>query len=356
MYPYYILVFAPILFSMLRFKGQSIQARKQQSIKLFFILLFILLALRGINVGKDSSNYFYLFNNYAHQNWSAVFSINTEPAFVVLNKLVAVFSNNFQWLLVVTAAITIIPICYQYAKNAEDPVLTIALFITMSTFVMLFSGIRQGIAIALGMIAFEFTQRKKLFGFILIVVLAMLFHASAFMLAFMYPLYHVRITKKWLLAVIPAMIIIFAFNRSIFGLLGQLLKGFTRYEATISATGAYTMLILFALFSIYCFTIPNEVVLSADIIGMRNFLLFSTILQMFAPLNTLAMRMNYYYIIFIPLLIPKIISRSSERLKQVTVVSRYCMIIFFIIYFFINAPKSNVLNTFPYHFFWENIQ
>lgn len=356
MYPYYILVFAPILFSTLRFKGQSVKARKQQSIKLFFILLFILLALRGINVGKDLQNYLYIFNSYSQQSWSAIVTVSTEPAFAVLNKLVSVFSNNFQWLLVVTAAIIIIPICYQYAKNAEDPVLTIALFITMSTFVMFFSGIRQGIAIALGMVAFEFTKRKKLFGFILIVTLAMLFHTSAFMLAFMYPLYHVRITKKWLPVVIPVMIVAFIFNRSVFGFLGEILNDFTKYNATISSTGAYTMLILFVLFSTYCFVIPNEATLDADTIGMRNFLLFSTVLQMFAPLHTLAMRMNYYYIIFIPLLIPKIISRSSNRLKQVTVVSRYCMIIFFIIYFFINAPKSNVLNTFPYHFFWENVQ
>lgn len=355
MYPYYILVFAPILFSMLHFKGQSVQRRKQQSIKLFFILLFILLALRGISIGKDTSNYLYLFNNYAERDWSAVFSSSTEPAFVILNKIVSVFSNNFQWLLVTAAAITIIPFYYQYAKNSEDPVLTIALFITMSTFIMLFSGIRQGIAIALGLIAFEFTRRKKLLGFIFIVVLAILFHTSAFMLIFMYPLYHVQITKKWLLAVIPAMIVIFAFNRPIFGFLGELLKGFTKYEATIVSTGAYTMLILFVLFSIYSFVIPDESNLNADILGMRNFLLFSTVLQMFAPLNAIAMRMNYYYIIFIPLLLPKIISRRSERMKQVVIVSRYCMIFFFIIYFFINAPRSNILNTFPYHFFWENI-
>ena len=101
--------------------------------------------------------------------------------------------------------------------------------------------------------------------------------------------------------------------------------------------------------------IPDETRLNKETIGLRNFLLFSLVLQMFAPLHVLAMRMNYYYIIFIPLLLPQIIASRSERWGSVAVVGRYVMVVFFLIYFFISASNGGGLHVFPYHFFWEAV-
>ena len=76
---------------------------------------------------------------------------------------------------------------------------------------------------------------------------------------------------------------------------------------------------------------------------------------MFAPLHTLAMRMNYYYIIFIPLLLPRIIEYRSRRWNQVAILGRHIMVVFFLVYFFVNASGGGGLNVFPYHFFWERV-
>ena len=89
--------------------------------------------------------------------------------------------------------------------------------------------------------------------------------------------------------------------------------------------------------------------------GLRNLLILALALQMFAPLHSLAMRMNYYYIIFIPLLIPKIVECRSERWNQVAKAGRNVMLIFFLIYFYIGAYSGGGLNVFPYHFFWEKV-
>lgn len=351
MYPYYFLVFVPIFVSIIPIKN-----RKKRIISLFFIFLFVMLALRDVSIGCDLSSYLVIFRSYATLNWSSIISKSTEVAYGLLNKIVAeVTNNNFQCLLAIIAAITIIPLSYVYSKQVEDPILTIILFVSMSTFVMFFSGIRQGISIALGMIAFEFTRKKKLVPFLVIVLLAVLFHSSAFMLLFMYPLYYAKITKKWSIIVIPTLLVIFIFNKQIFSFLLEILGRFTEYDTkygTIESTGAYGTLILFLLFAIYSYAIPDEAHLDKDTIGMRNFLLLSVVLQMFAPLHSIAMRMNYYYIVFIPLLIPKIIKNSSVQWKKIANYSRYILIIFFLIYFFFIVTKENVLDTFPYKFFW----
>ena len=94
------------------------------------------------------------------------------------------------------------------------------------------------------------------------------------------------------------------------------------------------MLILFAVFTVFAFAVPEESVLDVETLGLRSLLVLSLALQMFAPLHTLAMRMNYYYIVFIPLLIPKIIKCRKQEMRQVAILARFVMIIFFTGYFF----------------------
>ena len=116
------------------------------------------------------------------------------------------------------------------------------------------------------------------------------------------------------------------------------------------------MLILFAIFAVFVFVIPDDSAIDDETIGLRNFLLLSLMIQMFAPLHNLAMRMKYYYIIFIPLLLPKAIACRSKRWNQIALLGRHSMVVFLLIYFFINAYSGSNLRVFPYHFFWESVR
>ncbi len=354
---FYILLLVPMLIQHIVIGKKQIDFEKKnkRALFVFFVLITLLVMLRHESVGSDTRNYIYFFNNFAGMDWDEVGKESFEFGFSYFNKILSVFTEDPQVFLAVTAIIISLMIYPTYKRLCVDPSFTIVLFCIMSTFVMMFSGIRQMLAIGIGFIAYEFTRNKKLIPFIITVFVAMTFHVSAFMLIFMYPLYYAKITKKWLFAVVPALVVMFVFNRQIFLILALILERFTNYDASISQTGAYTMIILFAAFAVFAFLIPDESHIDTETIGLRNFLLFSLALQMFAPLHTIAMRMNYYYIIFIPLLLPKIIECRSERWKQVAVVGRHIMVIFFLVYFFINASGGGNLRVFPYNFFWENI-
>lgn len=352
MIPYYCLIFLPIVPLFFRIKNRPSYDSKVGSIDLFFFIYLLMLVLRHETIGRDLGAYKILYNNYAALDWSQVFSYDIEGGFIILNKMVKVVADDFHWVIVAVGVISVVPVWITYRRTIEDPLLTIAIFIVLPTFVMFFSGLRQSIAISLGLVAYDLVKRRKLIPFILTVFLAMSFHFSAFMLFFMYPLYHARITKKLLIFVIPAMLVVFAFNKPIFAFLQILIRDV--YEADISDTGAYSMLILFILFGLFSFIIPDESKMDEETIGLRNMLLFAIVLQMFVPLHSLAMRMNYYYIIFIPILIPKIIQCRSVRWKQVAGIARYVLMFYLLFYFFDHMPSGNILDTFPYKFFWEN--
>lgn len=351
MIPYYALIFLPIFIYALRIKDQTLEKKNKTTIGLFFLLFMLMLMLRHVSIGRDLIVYSRYFEIYSKMSWDKVIQTEMEPAYILLNRLVYVFTDNFQWMVVVTGAITVIPMWYTYSKSIEDTPLAISMFLIMPTFVMVFSGLRQTIAIAIGMIAYEFTKRHKIIPFILSIVLAFFFHRSAFILIFMYPLYHIRLTRKWLFFVIPSLGVLYIFNKPVFSFLNRIFGDI--YEAEVKETGAYAMLVLFIVFAIYSFVVVDDSKLDDETIGIRNLLLISVAIQMFAPLHGLAMRMNYYYILFIPLLIPRIINRCSPQWEKIVFVSRYVMALYFLFRFFDHAPSGNILDTFPYKFFWE---
>lgn len=356
MWPYVVLVALPFL---LQNKEIRLTLRNKPrttdrlSMKLFWLLLLLLLALRHDSVGRDLSTYEKIFQFIARNDWNTAVWRSSEIGFNFLSKGISSFTTDFRWLVAICAVLECFFISKAYIRYSDDTALTVSLFICMSNFVLLFSGLRQAVAISLGFWAFEQVCRKRFVRFLAIVIIAILIHTSAFMLLFMYPLYYARFQRKSLFWVVPALVVVFALNEQIFESLTRILEAYTKYDGTIEYTGSYTMLILFIIFAVFSYVIPDESRMDNDTVGMRNFLIFSLGLQMFAPLHTIAMRMNYYYIAFIPLLLPRVIRYSSSRWKQVANAARYVMIAFFVIYFFVVSAKQNVLSTFPYHFFWE---
>lgn len=337
-------------------KNLDYEKKNRWALWLFFFMLTILVMLRHESVGNDTRNYIYFFERYASMDWKAVGKESREVGFSYFNKIVSLFTQTPQVFLAITVIVTTAMIYPTYKRLNTDTSFVIIVFSIMSTFVMMFSGIRQMLAVGLGFAAYELTRRKKLIPFIIVVMVAMSFHLSAIMLVFMYPLYHVKITKKWLIFVVPVLALMFLLNEQIFAGLAVVIEQYAGYDSSITQTGAYTMLVLFGLFAVFAFLIPDEKLLDEETIGLRNYLLFALVLQMFAPLHVLAMRMNYYYIIFIPLLLPRIVECRSERWKQVAVLARHVLIVFFLLYFFlIKANSDNNLHVFPYHFFWETV-
>lgn len=354
---FYILFIIPMVIQHITIKGININYEKRNKIALgiFFSLLTVMIMLRHNSVGSDTQNYIYFFEKCSALDWDRLRRETVEVGYLYFNKGVSLVTHNTQMFLAILA-ITISGLIYPtYKRLCIDTSLTIAIFAVMSTFVMMFSGMRQMLAIGIGFVAYDFARNKRIVPFIAAVIIATLFHASAFMLILMYPAYHARVTKNWLYLIIPLLILIFIFNEPIFIVLSLVIEQYTRFDASITETDAYMMLILFSAFTVFAFIIPDESKLDDETIGLRNFLLIALVVQMFAPLHTLAMRMSYYYIIFIPLLLPKIIEYRSKKWSQIAIMGRRIMILFFLLYFFMNASRGGNLHVFPYHFFWEDI-
>lgn len=346
------MIFA-LLAQKVRIKRTSYKANndnKNVVISAFFVLFVLLLSLRGQYCGNDTLGYITFFEQAGYLSWDALLLSDLEVAYLVLEKLCAYLFTSPQIFLTVVACISVVPIWMMYRKYSMMPLLVISLFLTVAPFTMYFSGLRQIIAMAFIYPAFEAAKRRRLIVFLLITAIAFLFHKSAFIMLLMYPVCRFKITFKWLWFVVPVIVLIFVFNTQIFGFLLFYLNDI--YDGTIVSTGAYTILILLILFTAYCFIIPDETKLDSDTLMMRNILLLSVVIQCFAPLNPLSMRLNYYFLLFVPLLIPRIASNPLPLFQDTAAVSHKIMVVFFYIYFFANLVSGGGLNIYPYTSFW----
>lgn len=365
MFPYFLLLILPPLYTILNYAykhqhnietGDIGDKKQNPEMLIFFGWLLLLLVCRDETIGRDLPNYKTIWN-YSSDGLKYVFSSFSEVLFRLYNWLLYQCTNNYHIYLAITAILTIIPIAYTYTQNKNHSYLTIVLFVNMSTFIMLFSGIRQALAMAVGAVAYQFVKKKKITPFIIAAFAAFLIHHSGFMVFFMYPLYHFKIKRKTIPLLVFPFGIVLLFNKPIFELLVNLLKANEKYDTVISQTNAYGSLILFVLFAVFVYAITDRMQCDEETLGLQNFLIFACFLQCFAPLHSLAMRMNYYYILFIPLAIGKSLSYPRKSMKQVAHLGAMVLCVFFSALFVLTTYQSYVtgsstLDTIPYKAFW----
>lgn len=352
---YFLLIGIPLIFSMLVINNKQDKKAKTLVMASFFLVYFLLLSLRAPTVGVDLENYLPNFEKLTATPWEFLFvDVEEEHGYIFLNKLIGSIWADNQFFLTCIAFISIVPLGILYCRESEKPLISIALFLVSDIFVMLFSGLRQGVAIAMVAPAYYFTKNKKPIWFILTVLFAMLFHTSAFIIALLYPVYHVNITKEKLFFVVPVILLVFVFNEQIFSFVIRFMG--EKYEdrySNIEETNAFTMIIMFSVFTVYAYITPQKEKMDKDTIGLRNILLLTLCLQMFAPINTIAMRMNYYFIVFLPLLIPKIGARCHSKDRDIIKLLEFLLVVFFIVYFIWKGyTGTDILGVFPYTPFW----
>ena len=353
MFPYYFLIGVPMLLSLASYSDDRRVVNKKFPLLVFFLLFILLLSLRNVSCGVDLLTYRRKFNHPGRVSvWSLFdFSI-TEPGFLLFTAIIKETTNSFRVYLILCALLSVVPIMVLYLKETNHNLLTIALFVGVAPFSMFFSGLRQSIAMGIGALCYFCCKEKKPVSFLILVFVAFLIHQSAVILLFMYPLMRLRITKKWIPLVVAVVAVCFVFRKQIFGFA---LHFSDKYESryVISETGSYTFLILLLVLTIYSFVMLKDSEMES--FGLRNLLVFMLLLQCFAPANTVAMRLNYYYLIFIPILIPQVIDHTRIRYRQVAAVSIVVFFGFFTFWFFREAYSgTDFLHVFPYVSLWRS--
>lgn len=325
------------------------QTRDRATIVAFFAVYIGCVCCRSIFVGVDTVNYIRYFETGPFLGWDDVsYYGGIEQGFQCLSAVVSSFGGS-RLFLFVCGLISLLPIAVLYYKESESGPLCCSFFLISLLFEFFFSGLRQGIAVGIGVISFLFVKKGKLVPFLAAVALAVSMHSSAIVLLALYPLYHVKITQKWIPVVVIAMVAIYLERDGIFnGILLPMFGGdyLSGYEYLSGSSNQGALSVLFIVLAFYSCLMLDPDKADSETLGLRNILLLAAVIHIFTPLHPVVCRMNYYFIPFIPLALSRVNSRVKPILKPVEQVAAFVLPAFFVAYFLF--AKDDSLSIAPY--------
>jgi len=288
----------------------------------------LLSGLRHISVGADTYGYkLYSFDPALSTTWSEVFRIVMgtyfgplevkDPGYLVVVKVLQLVSHDYQVFLLLIALIFTVPLGVYIYKYSAEPLLSFLIYSGLFSSFFAITGIRQTVATALVvLIGYRFVERRRLWPFVLLSLVAFTIHRSS--IAF-FPFYFLstrKVTFSHVMVFLAAAPAMYIFRGPIALFIGGPL-GYERYARQFSGAGTWTfsaMLVLVVVVMLW--RAPFILGTQPSATMWYNAILIALALAPLTFLDPSAMRAVQYYSIFLLLLVPAILTSFNNRSER----------------------------------------
>lgn len=299
-------------------RGRPFKHLNWSPVDVFILAGLIVFAALRWHVGRDFGLYESQFTRLQPGDWAGwqeqIAAAPSEVGYTLLSLAIRQYSETIEPLLWATSILTIVPIYMALKKQSRDITTSLVLYILLAFFAAPFNIIRQGIAIGLNFYAHTFIDKNKK-AFIILNALAACFHVTAlFAAVIQFLLYRKGLSPKWWIVLMGGAFASMAALQA-FPTLTEGLAFFNeRYEAYVeeeSGAGLGTYLLIAAHLGLTVYGLalgrtPNS----------RRYALYAVAGSAFLIIGTQAVvigRMDYYFSIFMLLLIPNQIADRRDR-------------------------------------------
>lgn len=314
------------------------------------VCLFIMIAFRNRYVGSVDSNNYYnnwlLLRQYSFAELKLYLETNPmEDGYLFLVWVLSHIIAEPQFLFVITGLLFAIAVCRFIYKNSEDVQLSFIMFICLGLYVFMAQGLRQALAMSICLFAFEYCKTRKPIRFVLLVLLAMLFHKTAIVFVIVYLMYYLKMNMVNYIAATAAGLVVLVFS-SYISQIGNLL--FEReYETAVEGGGFVAVLIYIIILCAACiFASQKKKNKNFVMFFYMTFVGFVTYLLRYTSVNA-AERISYYFQFGQIILLPSVINNFD---KSARLIIKIVVIILSIFLFIYRLSSSNLLD---YYFFWQ---
>lgn len=180
---------------------------------LIFLILGIFAGSR-YKIGGSDYDAYEAYYNLAPNKFDRVYSNDydsflesTEKGYIYLMTFFKQINLNFNIFLIIIGGICAITIYYSFKKYTSYLFVTTLIFLTKGYLYYFFTAQRQIIAMAICWISIKYIIEEKLYKFILLVILASLFHSSALFFIIIYFTNKIYLTNKKIFVIIAVSIV-----------------------------------------------------------------------------------------------------------------------------------------------------
>lgn len=346
-------------------------------------LMVLIVGLRDISVGKVDTEYIYTpqITKYFSYNYQEIWDYQSkDKVFYIITKIISNISENINFILFIIGIPYIVVIGRLIRKYSKHICLSFILFLGLTYFTMSFFLLRQVLAMSLTILAFDAIVERKPIKFIILVLLASLFHQTALIFLLAYPISRIKPGRiQWICVAVACVLSLFAQSSilsSVFTVLNILFSDASRYdyyETAETGLGYTGFLIQLIVFICITFAYKRQNPSKKKTITLKDFKLIirknniteseafdnqidiiynlatcSLIIMPFSAVIGEFWRVACYFGVFNIILLPNAISTlKSTKLKQQLVAGvAFCFVLYFLFIHLENASAEN------YIFFW----
>ena len=332
------------------------------------LLLFAVYGLRDTFVigGDTTSSYLHMFERMANRSWNDVLSTSggENKGFYLLAKAFHQLSGGDYQLFVTTIA-GFVTICfgnllYRYSPN---PLQSILYHFGLLYFTFYFSVLKQSLAMAVLMLAFDCLMRGKTLKYFLLVLIAAQFHFPAYVFLLAWPMSKLQIGRNYLYFLAIMLALTYLLRNQIINLMLNTYKDLEDSTSNVDISGitffrtkALIMLVIIIAAVVLRKPKPEDHEYSTVLEFMGVALVFQT----FCGYNNIFERLADYYFQYAVIFIPMVFDKKADReplfnWRVMGIVDLFTPYLFcgFGIVRFLNYVVSD-RTMYPFHFFFES--
>ena len=364
-----LLIYISILGALFYFNQRTSKRKNRVFVFFAFGAVFLVQALRGASVGLDTHTYMWVFESVSRGSLEWTTYYNWEPLFVLLNRLVGRLTDNPQVFIAVCSAIILTGIGYFIAANTSEDrsaFWPVFFFMTLNSYFNTMNLLREEIAIAITMniytVLIKNRNTKAFVKALILLVVGISFHRMAVLCLLLLVPFMVRyVSRKMIVAegIVTAVIIAaFPFALRLFFHLypkyeeyysgHEFLEGVRLGGYYIILTGMKLIMFAWVFFMSPKLKENRRIYILSFIVGL------STGILLLQTRSSLAVRLSYFFEMFMILLVPEFVERTkmTPRVKAFVYILLY---LFGWIYFirFQHLGTMGSRGCVPYVFFWN---
>ena len=349
------MAFPGILYVLLGFfSGQSLSTREREK-KYFLILagtvMALMIGLRSPDIGSTDTMFYYNFWEKSSTRSFDEFKTflkedDLEIGFQFTVWVLSHFFKNGQWALIFSGIFMSVAICIFVGKNCKNPVLALTVFNCLGLFSFMVQGMRQAVAMCICLFAIDQCKNKKPLRFLVLVILASTFHASAIAFLPVYILSYARLNTQSFILFFAVVFIAILNLSTIFKIINLIINDDYTTGANAGEGGLFAIFIYAVIILIGLLYANRQDKVYPMFIFMAIIGLICMVLRLSS--NGIIERINHYYA-FAQLIL---VSNSLDRIRERNAKFSLCVIAF-LLCFAVAVYKSTYSLLIPYSLFWQ---
>ncbi len=344
--PYLVMLFI-VMICIVREDSYKTKKAKKWNFIIALLPVFVLIAFKSEEVGRDTYNYLNTFSGFGNEiergdDGEKVMEYGYQYLMIVLRKL----TDNSQSLLITLGGLTVVSLYWFIKQTATNWCLALYFFICLGFFQFVMSGIRQSMAIEIMLLAYPFIKKRRMVLYMLMVLVAFMFHKSAIVCAPLYFIANMTVNKRYTTMMIMVMTFLFFFSDTILLTTADVMK----YDYGIERTdNGFVFLLIVLLITLFSYKNKNNILSShSETKNLFNANYVSVLLWIIRMVSRTVERVSLYFMPYTYVLLEQSLTTIPARNRKGYIVISIALASILFLY---RLSYQTEINDF--RFFWQ---